>query len=488
MCSIIGGYINTRQIDIMNFTSLVKNISLTKGGDYTSMVFFNNEEGTKGIFENIENSEDEYNRFKNFITNIIDDKEQYENLPFMVFSRLTPEMEDSTPKIFQPYKTINNKFIIAHGTIPIDAGEDFNSIIDTEIFRFDIDLEKSLEKVQELGGKVSLIEYDPTRKRFNAVHNGLGLWTYENTGIKMVTNIDLIGSTYIQPMVYNVVNGLGEEYLHNMQFYKYGSIIKKDTAFIKRKPEIIISLCSGGMDTILSTYQEIISAIGNNDILVELLYFDWGTNAAKEELEAVKRFKSYLEKSLANEKINVFINAISINVKSMFKNILDVAGLESVRIADVSSQGEGLKEAEAGISYVPFRNTYLLMLAATYAEQKYPNLKVNFVLGANLTEGMVYLDNSTNYIDKMNSLVKIAGQKTINFSVVAPYKNYTKTKMLTTFVSKFGSKLLNEILDLSFSCYFPNENGGACGTCGSCLLRNKSVERALGKHVMVKGE
>lgn len=27
---------------------------------------------------------------------------------------------------------------------------------------------------------------------------------------------------------------------------------------------------------------------------------------------------------------------------------------------------------------------------------------------------------------------------------------------------------MNEIFNLLFSCYFPNENGGACGTCGSC--------------------
>ena len=113
--------------------------------------------------------------------------------------------------------------------------------------------------------------------------------------------------------------------------------------------------------------------------------------------------------------------------QNIFKNVLEIADLKEVRIANPEASGLGKEEAEEAISYVPFRNTYLLLFAATYAEQRYPNKVVDFVIGANLTEGMVYLDNSANYISKMNNLIKVAGQKTPNHHGVHPARRGTHT-------------------------------------------------------------
>ena len=89
---------------------------------------------------------------------------------------------------------------------------------------------------------------------------------------------------------------------------------------------------------------------------------------------------------------------------------------------------------------------------------------------------MVYLDNSSNYLSKIGALIRVAGQKTYGFEVYAPYVNKTKTKMLELFASKYSEIKLFELLKVSFSCYFPQDNL-PCGKCGSCLLREKAIQK-----------
>ena len=484
MCTIVGGYLSIKKLkdpEILNgIGRLLTNLILAKGGDYTSVISIV-ESGVVGIHnKDTILSINDLNNGKLFEKLELYSARYNENtlLPFMIFSRLTPEMENADPKVVQPYETISKRYVAAHGTIPI-KGNYFDDIIDTEIFRYDIDLNKSIEKVQLLNGKVSMIEFNPETSEFNGVHNGLGLWASYNAeySLSLITNIEIDGF-YIEPLrFYNIkpnhtymgLNGYLNDYNPKNPFDK--------------KPDVIISLCSGGMDTILSTYHHIRNSMHKDDIDVDLLYFDWGTNAANNEIMSVKAFRDYLEKDkkintdiLDRRFGNVFVTAKTIDTQNIFKNVLEIADLKEVRIANPEASGLGKEEAEEAISYVPFRNTYLLLFAATYAEQRYPNKVVDFVIGANLTEGMVYLDNSTNYISKMNNLIKVAGQKTPNFNIVAPFKNVTKTKMLEKFALTYSSKKLEELVNLSFSCYFPVA-GTPCNNCGSCLLKAKSMEK-----------
>ena len=494
MCTIIGGFIEPEVSDgqfgrgeLSNLCKLLIDLCLSKGGDYTSVQFFDDKRSQMTFDYKLRDSESTRKDFKTFIEKMLK-AEKEENgpklggspIPFLIFSRLTPEMENDKPKILQPYETVTGKYVTAHGTIPLKNGN-FEEIIDTEILRFDIGLDKSLEKVQLLNGKVALIEFNPDTWIFTGVHNGLGLEVFEKFGAKFITNISLIDGAAVPPMKYFALRSkISLEFTESL-YNKYGTTMVTDLVTRNRDvPEVIISLCSGGMDTILSTYAHIKNQYNidsNNKPLIDvlLMYFDWGTVAGPKEIESVKEFKELLHvDNLFEDK--VFVEAKTVNVKTIFKGILDIAGLDKVRLMDSEATGKGKEEAEEAISYVPFRNTYLLLMAATFAEQYYPNKRVDFVLGANLTEGMVYLDNSTNYIAKMNQLVRIAGQKSINFKVVAPYGNVTKTRMLETFKESFGYEILERLMNIAFSCYFP-VNGEACGKCGSCLLRNKAVTK-----------
>ena len=48
--------------------------------------------------------------------------------------------------------------------------------------------------------------------------------------------------------------------------------------------------------------------------------------------------------------------------------------------------------------------------------------------------------------------------------------------MLELFASKYSEIKLFELLKVSFSCYFPQDNL-PCGKCGSCLLREKAIQK-----------
>lgn len=464
MCTIIGGFIKDSISN--NDISLLNDLIRRKGGDYTEILYFSN-----GNLINIESRIETLAHQKRWTS-------------FLIFSRLTPEMESSEVKIKQPYKTISGKYIAAHGTIPVS--HEFDEIIDTEIFRFDLDIGVSIEKTNVLNGKVSLIEYNPELDTFAGVHNGLGLNLYENSNIKIITNIAISNDDiYIEPMRYTFLT-MDYDIMSYHHYANYSDYIKswylkknKDAAKLTiddkigkpRKPDAIISLCSGGMDIALSTYDVLYKYSREGNIPVELLYFNWNTVAKEVEIESVEKLcECFADAFDCNVEHKI------INAHEAFKNLIDISGLESVRIQDQDAVGDGKNEAENAISYVPMRNTFLILMAAIYAEQKYPGKVVEFVLGANLTEGMVYLDNSTNYINKFNSLIRVAGQKTYNFRIAAPYANKTKTKMLELFAMNYSEIKLFEILRIAASCYFPVD-GLPCGKCGSCLLRDKAISK-----------
>lgn len=382
------------------------------------------------------------------------------------FSRLTPEMEKTGAVRVPPYKTIFNKYVAAHGTIPLkDLDMD---IIDTEILKFDESILDSIEKIEKLNGKVALIEYNSDRREFIGVHNGLGLSTIELPGLfKAITNTDW-DFEFKRNIIYNVIN-------------PYDNIILTDVFELRNRDvnekEIVVSLCSGGMDAILSTETYIIENEDNIEA-IELNYFDWGTRAVNDEIGAIETYFEHLVNKYGSS-IND-INREVIYAKDYFKEILTLAGMTGTRLTDKDAVGKGEDEAEEAISYVPLRNTYLLMALAAKFEQVYPNRKVTFIIGANLTEGMVYSDNSVNYINKINALIKLVGQKTSKFKIVAPFAKMTKTKMLDKCLKIMTHSHLEFLIDHSFSCYFPIEGNGDkhCGKCGSCLLKSTAIKRS----------
>ena len=369
------------------------------------------------------------------------------------FSRLTPEMEETKKTLSQPYVySVDDTVVMVHGTIPgaeeIAEHEGISIDVDTELFAH-LPFDLVCDKTERAGGKISAISVGPDGD-FEYYQNGLGLYKFTYTydqdlNWSVVTNIDLRkNSNYILNDIYDAPSKVGE------------------------KPRII-ALFSGGLDITCSVQKHIdsLSYRGQKPEIqcIDLWYFDWKTNARKGEIKAGEEFANYLEFDLGLQTEHTVIK-----VHKMFKNVLSACNMTSTRLTDKDAKGAGSHEAESAISYVPYRNTLLMTLAAARAEQLYPGEEVHFIIGANLSEGMVYLDNSETWLTYMNDLIKVGGQSSINFSVVAPYVNRTKTEMIK-------DSIKNEYqFDTAFSCYFPVK-GKECGVCGSCLLKKNAIER-----------
>lgn len=519
MCSFIGGYLpkfeNNKADQILKldkeFIELLNNVLLTKGGDNFGLHFFLNNGSYK---TKIEIYEDSWEKFRTEVTKAI---WVYSSMleAFLAFSRLTPEME-KTNSIPQPYvNKKDNCSTTIHGTIPGVDAKKYNT--DTDI-ALDLVHFHLTEEVERLNGKISMLTFRHEESSFQCYHNGLGLYknsiVYDIHALDYYTNINYNESKYHC----NLSLPVG----HIFSFTKgvvprpnFGRIAPK-YEYNRDEKEYNINLgClfSGGLDALCSIQKQIVKEIEqfkfngecflerfschrNTDnkvkvnLNVQLYYLDWGTRASEQEIKAtqdiIKPLSTFIKSTF--ERFNetyfrdefIFNHSCGFevfNVKPLFTNILEVVGIKNVRLTDKKASGKGLKEAEEAISYVPYRNTFMLNLIAAMMEERFPNQDNKIVIGANLTEGMVYLDNSENYITKMNEAIKLGGQKTMYTNIVAPYMNMTKTKMIED-VKKIPGYLP---IGLSYSCYFPLANGKECGKCGSCLLRKNAILRNEGK-------
>lgn len=107
-------------------------------------------------------------------------------------------------------------------------------------------------------------------------------------------------------------------------------------------------------------------------------------------------------------------------------------------------------------TYVPFRNTIMLSIAAGYAQSwGYQTI----MYGANVIDYSGYPDCRPEYVDEMNDVLRIHGDLIIQ----APIALLTKQDVV-----RLGEKL-NVPWEKTWSCY----RGGkkACGRCPSCQYR-----------------
>jgi 7-cyano-7-deazaguanine synthase len=385
------------------------------------------------------------------------------DVSILVFSRQAPETQNSEAPIPQPYfNEVEGTYVAVHGTIPkfkkIAKVNNIKINTDTEIFKY-LSFEDAIMETEKVLGKISAISVDIISHESKMYTNGLGIYSghFIKTGVNIVSNINLNTHNWIESEDI-VINDIHHTYLNKDVQNKLGKKVR------------LISLFSGGLDITLSTLKE----IEHNSELkqvssLDLFYFDWGTVAADAEIKAGINFKNNLN-------VEYPVTHSVFNVEDMFSNILNVCETQA-RLKNNDAKGKKNKEAESALSYVPFRNQFLLTLAAAKAEQMYPGDDVRFIIGANLSEGMVYLDNSETFVEHINKTIQVGGQNTYNFSVVAPYVNHTKTSMIKNAIASGFD------FSTSFSCYFPKEDVDGkktieCGKCGSCVLKQEAINRA----------
>ena len=449
-----------------------------KGGDFFSvantsgLIKTKNEKYPKFIEKVSKSSAKEFEKF------LREDLFTSSNLRELVgtllfFSRQTPSLEDTDYTFTQPYiKEVNHKhhLFAVHGTVPntkeLEEKYQIKLKVDTDIFNNNNFLNKHI-----CNNQLILRDSEDIKGSFVVVHTnedsieiinngGLGYWEIHKTDKELMIAMSKVSdSKYCGD--YDTI-------------YYINDNKKKANGFRNGKSSdkyMNVFLCSGGLDSICTTLYTL-----NNEpqdfFNNHLVYIAWGTRAEEEEIKAVKAFRNELRLLGFNFELDI------IDAKDLFKYYLIAAGydLDNIRLLAKDSKGQGKEEAEYGSSYVPLRNTFMVNLLAARFERIYPDGDVTFYLGLNLDDGMAanMLDNTNGWLHCINQTVRLSGSKTLGFKVAAPYVNKTKLNMIKDVIEM--NPRFKEIIEKSFSCYFPKD-GNVCGECGSCLMRQNAFGR-----------
>lgn len=221
-----------------------------------------------------------------------------------------------------------------------------------------------------------------------------------------------------------------------------------------------VVLLSGGLDSITC-----LAIAQNQEFDVYAISFDYNQRH-KVELEAAKKIvKLY---GVKDHKI------INIDL-SLFGG----SALTDMSIAVPKNNLSG----EIPVTYVPCRNLIFLSLAAAYAETIGA---LDIFFGANQIDYSNYPDCRERFVEAFQitaSLGSKLAETKERFRINTPLIKLSKADIVKKGL-EFGIDY-----SITVSCYDADENGRACGSCDSCLLRKRAfVELGMNDPTIYKTE
>jgi 7-cyano-7-deazaguanine synthase len=137
------------------------------------------------------------------------------------------------------------------------------------------------------------------------------------------------------------------------------------------------------------------------------------------------------------------------------------------------------------ITYVPMRNTFLIVMAAAYLESqvlhliekqnvKPEDIEASIFIAANALDYSGYPDCRQEFYEEINKVIRLASkagtQYNVNIKVETPLLFKNKKEIVELGMT------LEAPLEWTWSCYAGGET--PCGKCDSCLLRAKGFQEA----------
>ncbi|MBI3818724.1 MAG: 7-cyano-7-deazaguanine synthase QueC [Planctomycetes bacterium] len=124
-------------------------------------------------------------------------------------------------------------------------------------------------------------------------------------------------------------------------------------------------------------------------------------------------------------------------------------------------------------TYVPARNTIFLSIALAYAE----SIRAwNIYIGANAIDYSGYPDCRGEFLEAFERMAVLATKAAVEergtVRIRAPLLQKTKREIVLLAIAR-GVPVAD-----THSCYDPSPDGGACGSCDSCILRAKGFAEA----------
>lgn len=135
----------------------------------------------------------------------------------------------------------------------------------------------------------------------------------------------------------------------------------------------------------------------------------------------------------------------------------------------------GLEHMASGIpvTYVPARNTIFLSFALAYAEVIGA---ADIFIGVNAIDYSGYPDCRPEFIRAFEGVANLATRAAVEgrtrVAIHTPLISMTKADIVRAAVA------LGVDLSLTYSCYDPGPGGTPCGSCDSCILRQKGFAEA----------
>lgn len=125
------------------------------------------------------------------------------------------------------------------------------------------------------------------------------------------------------------------------------------------------------------------------------------------------------------------------------------------------------------VTYVPARNTVFLSIALAWAEVLDAD---DIFVGVNALDYSGYPDCRPEYIHAFEQMANLATKAAVEgrqrLQIHAPLIELTKAQIIQRGLT------LGVDYGITHSCYDPDQDGRACGTCDSCLLRIKGFREA----------
>jgi 7-cyano-7-deazaguanine synthase len=216
------------------------------------------------------------------------------------------------------------------------------------------------------------------------------------------------------------------------------------------KSKKAISVLSGGLDSALAT------SLLAKDYDVHAITFDYGQRSARME---IKSSKAICQK-LGMEHTVIELSWLAQLGGSALTSEEEIPELTMDQLDDKEVCDETARKV-----WVPGRNVVFSSIALSFAEAEGAE---KIIVGWDFEEAATFPDNSKEFLDAFNNLLKIGSLD--NIQIEAPLIQMDKKEIV-----KLGDDI-GAPLDISYSCYMGEE--WHCGVCESCMRRKRAFELA----------
>src|SRR3954470_20848109 len=220
-----------------------------------------------------------------------------------------------------------------------------------------------------------------------------------------------------------------------------------------QKPKAIV-LLSGGLDSTTT-----LAVARNQGFATHALSFRYGQRH-EHELKAASRIAKYFDV--------VQHVTFDVNIGQFGGSALTAADIDIPKNRTSQDMSHGIP-----VTYVPARNTVFLSIALAWAEVLEAD---DIFVGVNALDYSGYPDCRPEYISAFEQMANLATKAAVEgrqrIQIHAPLIELSKAQIIQRGLA------LGIDYGITHSCYDPDGQGRACGSCDSCLLRLKGFREA----------